>query len=105
MVTKYGMSDKIGPVALEATSGRALFGQDVGEREYSEAVGEVIDAEVSKIMNEAYARAEAIITEKRSALDNISKALVEAETLERAEFENILIANGITPKKLPELVV
>lgn len=105
MVTKYGMSDKIGPVALEATSGRALFGQNVGEREYSEAVGEVIDAEVSKIMNEAYARAEAIITEKRSALDNISKALVEAETLERAEFENILIANGITPKKLPELIV
>ncbi|MBU3668522.1 MAG: ATP-dependent zinc metalloprotease FtsH [Candidatus Taylorbacteria bacterium] len=105
MVTKYGMSDKIGPVALEATGGRALFGQNVGERDYSEAVGEVIDGEVSKIMNDAYARAEQIIKEKRAALDHISKALVEAETLERDEFEKILIANGITPKKATEEVV
>lgn len=105
MVTKYGMSDKIGPVALESTGGRALFGQNVGERDYSEAVGEVIDAEVSKIMNDSYVRAEAIIKEKRTALDGITKALVEAETLERDEFEKILIANGIVPKKKEEVVV
>jgi cell division protease FtsH len=98
MVTKYGMSDKIGPVALEATGGRALFGQNVGERDYSDAVGFTIDTEVSKIMNESYARAQQIIKEKRGALDGISKALIEAETLERAEFEKILIAHGIVPK-------
>lgn len=100
MVTKYGMSDKIGPVALEATGGRALFGQNVGERDYSEAVGEVIDGEVSKIMNDAYQRAESVIKEYKKALEAISKALIEVETLERDEFEKILIANGITPKKV-----
>lgn len=99
MVTKYGMSDKIGPVALEATGGRALFGQNVGERDYSEAVGEVIDGEVSKIMNDAYQRAESVIKEYKKALEAISKALIEVETLERDEFEKILIANGIPPKK------
>ena len=99
MVTKYGMSDKIGPIALEAGSGKALFGNNVGDKEYSETVGTTIDSEVSKIMNESYDRALKIITEHRAVLDAISKALVSAETLERSEFEQILIAHGITPKK------
>lgn len=100
MVTKYGMSDKIGPVALESSGGRTLFGSaGVGEKEYSENVGSLIDSEVSKIMNEAYERALKIITDYRPALDSISKALIEAETLERDEFEKLLIANGIVPKK------
>lgn len=99
MVTKYGMSDKIGPVALEATGGRALFGKNVGDKDYSDAVGKEIDDEVSKIMNEAYQRALTIITEKRALLDSISKALVEAETLEQDEYEKILIAHGVTLKK------
>lgn len=103
MVTKYGMSDKVGPIALEATPGRAMFGQNIGERSYSETVGTTIDDEVSKIMNEAYDRAFKIITDHRGALDAISKALIEAETLEREEFEVLLIANGIVPKKRKEI--
>lgn len=99
MVTKYGMSDEIGPIALEAMGGRAMFGHGVGDKEYSQTVSTTIDGEVSKIMNEAYLRALNVITEKRVALDAISKALIEAETIERDEFEKILIANGITPKK------
>jgi len=98
-VTKYGMSDRIGPVALEAGSGKALFGQNVGERDYSETVGTTIDGEVSKIMNDAYDRALKVVNDHRAALDAISKALVEAEVLERDEFEKILVINGITPKK------
>jgi cell division protease FtsH len=104
MVTKYGMSDKIGPIALEATGGRAMFGQGVGEKEYSEAVGTTIDAEVSKIMNEAYDRALKIITEKRAVLDAIAKALVSAETLEQKEYEQILVAHGIELKKKEVIV-
>ncbi len=104
MVTKYGMSDKIGPIALEAGSGRAMFGQGVGEREYSEAVGTTIDAEVSKIMNEAYDRAFKIITEKRPALDAIAKALIIAENLEQKEYEQILVAHGIELKKKEVIV-
>ncbi|MES3005775.1 MAG: ATP-dependent zinc metalloprotease FtsH [Patescibacteria group bacterium] len=103
MVTKYGMSDKIGPIALESSGGRTLMGSmGVGDREYSESVSALIDAEVSKIMNEAYERALKIITDHRGALDGISKALIDAETLERDEFEKLLVANGIVPKKKRE---
>jgi len=104
MVTKYGMSDKIGPIALEASSGRAMFGQGVGDKEYSEAVGTTIDSEVSKIMNEAYDRALKVITEKRVVLDAIAKALVAAETLEQKEYEQILVAHGIELKKKEVIV-
>lgn len=104
MVTKYGMSDKIGPIALEASSGRAMFGQGVGDKEYSEAVGTTIDSEVSKIMNEAYDRALKVITEKRVVLDAIAKALVSAETLEQKEYEQILVAHGIELKKKEVIV-
>ena len=104
MVTKYGMSDKIGPIALEAGSGRAMFGQGVGDKEYSEAVGTTIDSEVSKIMNEAYDRALKVITEKRVVLDAIAKALVAAETLEQKEYEQILVAHGIELKKKEVIV-
>jgi cell division protease FtsH len=99
MVTKYGMSEKLGPVALEGQSGKVLFGRGVEEKEYSEKVGADIDAEVSRIMTEAYSKAEKSITENRALLDSIAKRLIEKETIERAEFETILLANGITPKK------
>ncbi len=99
MVTKYGMSDMLGPVALEGTGGKALFGRGVEEKEFSEKVGSDIDAEVSRIMLEARQKAEKYITENRKLLDAIAKRLMEVETIERAEFETILVANGITPKK------
>ena len=64
-----------------------------------------IDAEVTRIIEEAKARAKQVITEHRGALDAIAKELAEKETVEREEFEKILIANGITPKKKEEEVV
>lgn len=100
MVTKYGMSDSIGPIALESSGGRTIGGgTGVGDKEYSEEVSKKIDYEVSKIMSEAYDRAWQTIQDNRKALDAIAKRLVEVETIEREEFDNLLIANGITPKK------
>lgn len=99
MVTRYGMSDKIGPLALEGGRGRPLFGQGVEDKGYSEKVGSDIDAEVSRIMNEAFEKAIAVVTKDRKALDAIAQKLVEVETIEQAEFEKILVANGIVPKK------
>ena len=94
MVARYGMSDKLGPIA---------FGErNLGNEPYSEHVAMQIDAEVSRIIDEAKARAKKVITEHRAALDAIAKELMEKETVERAEFEKILIANGITPKKREE---
>lgn len=101
MVTKYGMSEKIGPIALESPVGgsKTMLGRDLGERDYSEKVGAEIDAEVSKTMSDAFKKATDIITKHRKALDAISEKLIEVETIERDDFEKILIANGITPKK------
>ncbi|MBI2030925.1 hypothetical protein HYT05_04855, partial [Candidatus Kaiserbacteria bacterium] len=64
-----------------------------------------IDAEVKSIITHAHKRAQDVMTEHRKALDAIAKALVEVETLEREEFEKILIANGITPKKKEDDVI
>jgi cell division protease FtsH len=99
MVTKWGMSEKVGPVALEGDGGRTLFGTGIGDREYSEKVSAEIDAEVKRIITEAYARAKKILAEHKKALNAIAKKLVEVETLERDEFEKILVVHGIEPKK------
>ncbi len=94
MVVRYGMSEKLGPIA---------FGErQLGNEPYSEHVAMQIDAEVARIIDEAKARAKQVISEHRDALDAIAKELIEKETIERDEFEKILIANGITPKKREE---
>ncbi|MDO8408011.1 MAG: ATP-dependent zinc metalloprotease FtsH [bacterium] len=90
MVTRYGMSETLGPVAFGE---RAL-----GNQPYSEEVAAKIDSEVSRILDEAKHRARAVLEEHRAALDAIARELIEKETVEREAFEKILIANGITPK-------
>ncbi len=99
MVTKYGMSDAVGPVALEPAGGRAMFGNSVESKNYSEKTNEFIDSEVSKIMNEAYERVLTIINQNRECLDAISKSLVEKETLEQGEYEDIIRGFGIKVEK------
>ena len=104
MVTRFGMSDKVGPMALESNGGRPLFGRGVDGTEYSEKVSSEIDSEVSRIMNEGRARAEEVISKHKPLLEAITKRLVEVETIERDEFDQILVANGVTPKRKVELV-
>ena len=103
MVTKYGMSEKMGPIALESSGGRPLFGMGVGEKDYSERVSAEIDAEVSRIMLEAKAKVEKIIKEHKKALHAIAERLIEVETIEQKEFEGILVAHGIVPKKKKDI--
>jgi len=93
------MSEMLGPVALEGQGGKVLFGRGVEEKEYSEKVGAMIDDEVSKIMNDAFKKSEEIIVKNRAALDAVAKRLIETETIEKDEFEKIIIAHGIIPKK------
>jgi cell division protease FtsH len=103
MVTKYGMSDTIGAIALEGAGGKAMFGRGVEDKEYSERVSAEIDAEVSKLMKQGIATAEEVLAKHRGALDAIAHRLIEVETIEREEFETILIANGIVPKKKKDI--
>ena len=99
MVTKYGMSEKIGPVALEEAGGKVLFGRGINEKEYSQKVAGEIDAEVSRLMIEALEKARMILTKHRAALDTVALSLIEVETIERDEYEKLIIAHGIVPKK------
>jgi len=98
MVTRWGMSDEIGPIALESDGGKTMFGRGVNDNEYSEKVSALIDDEVAKIMNNAFALAKKVLTEKRNVLDAIAKKLIEVETLEQDEYNTLITANGILPK-------
>lgn len=99
MVTKYGMSEKIGVLALEGAGGKALFGRGLEEKDYSEKISADIDTEVARIMDEAYKRADEVVRIHKSALDAIARRLIEVETIERDEYESIIVAHGIQPKK------
>jgi|GEM_PF-119102 len=95
MVTRYGMSEKIGPIALESPEGRALFGKGVESGEYSERISADIDSEVSRIIDEQMSIAKDILIKHKGALDKVAKKLIEVETLERKEYEELLKSCGI----------
>lgn len=104
MVTKYGMSDKLGPIAYENQGGRPLYqGQNFEERGYSEEIGAKIDAEVSKIIDDAMKKAHRIVVEYRETLDAIAEKLIEVETIEQKEFEEILVAHKIKLKRKKDI--
>ncbi|MFA5987039.1 MAG: ATP-dependent zinc metalloprotease FtsH [Candidatus Paceibacterota bacterium] len=99
MVTRFGMSDAIGPVDFGETGTTNIFGGHPKTGAYSENIAAKLDEEVSGIMNKAHERARTLLLEKRDVLDKMSKHLQETETIEQADFEKLLIENGITPKK------
>ncbi len=96
MVSLYGMSDKIGLAAFG--SDRNTFGNET----YSQDMAAKIDAEVSRIIEEAKAKAIEVLTTHNKALHDMSARLVEVETIEREEFEKLLVLNGIKPKEKQE---
>jgi cell division protease FtsH len=104
MVTRYGMSEKIGPVALESAQGRVMFGMGVADKEYSEKMAAEIDGEVTRIMTEARTLAEKTLLEYRPAFEAVAKTLIEKETIERDEYERLVAAKGIVVKQEKKLV-
>ncbi len=98
MVSKYGMSSAIGPVAFEQ-GGVPMLNRRGYDGDYSQEVAARIDAEVSRIMDTQLNRVRALLSEYKHVLDAIANALVEKETMERDEYEQILILSGIKPKK------
>ncbi len=87
MVTKFGMSEAMGPLQFGRQDELVFLGRELSEqRDYSEEVAEQIDAEVRRIVNEAYARVRQILTTHRDKLEAVAKALLERETLSDTEF-------------------
>jgi len=101
MVTRWGMSEAIGPIALVDSGGRPQYGE-VAEREFSETVSTKVDAEVSRIINDGLKTAEKVLTEYKKAFTAIAHKLIEVETLEQEDYEKILTAHGILLKKKEE---
>ena len=98
MVTKYGMSEKLGPIAFGSGNDEVFLGKDYNHmRNYSENIAAAIDEEVERIINEAYARTEKILTEHIDQLHLLAKTLVELEKVDEKQF-NSLMETG----KLPE---
>ena len=93
MVTKYGMSDAMGPLQFGQQDEMVFLGRELAEqRNYSEEVAEQIDAEVRRIVEEAYARVRRLLTSNINKLHAVAKALLERESLNNDEFEAVFQA-------------
>ncbi len=106
MVCEFGMSERLGPVTLGRKAGPIFLGRDIVEdRNYSEAVASEIDKEVRRIVEECYERAKKLLQENRNALDAIAHRLLEKETLDGDELDEILKEMGIkTPTEVHQSV-
>ena len=103
MVAEWGMSERIGPIAY-LSDGPVFIGRDFEERNsYSEETAAIIDEEVKRIVSEAYARAKKLLTENRSILDNMSRVLVERETIYTAEVD--MLMNGASYEEVLKYMV
>ena len=90
MVTRLGMSPELGPMVYGQKEELIFLGREISEqRDYSEAIAEVIDQEVRQLVNDAYEKAKRILMEYRAKLDEIAGRLMEVETLSKEEFEAI----------------
>ena len=98
MVTRYGMSEKLGHIALEKSQNPFLSPNPYAgypqERDYGEATADAIDAEVRAIVDTAFERAVALLTERRELLEKTARRLLEKETLDEAELSLLLVAPG-----------
>ncbi len=88
MVTRYGMSEKLGPLMFGEKDEMVFLGKEIGEqRNYSEEIARQIDREVRRIIENAYNKATKIIQENRAKLEEIAERLLQEETLDRASFD------------------
>ncbi len=96
MITRYGMSDHLGPVALGRQQGNVFLGRDImSERDFSEETAAAIDSEVRQLVEEAYQRAKAVLTENRPILNQLADVLIEKETVDSEELQELLANNDV----------
>jgi len=90
MVTRVGMSEELGPMVYGQKEELIFLGREISEqRDYSEAVAEVIDREVRLLVNDSFEKAKRILLQYRDKLDEVAGRLLEVETINREEFESI----------------
>jgi cell division protease FtsH len=96
MVTRFGMSDRLGPVALGRSQGGMFLGRDIAaERDFSEDTAAAIDEEVSDLVAVAYKRATSVLVDNRTVLDELAEMLVEKETVDADDLQELLIRSDV----------
>ncbi len=101
MVTKYGMSEKLGPIAFGSDNNEVFLGKDYGQiRNYSESIAAQIDEEVEKFITDAYNRTNNILTEHIDKLHAVAGALLKNDKIEGSEFNAIM--DGTAPAQTDE---
>jgi cell division protease FtsH len=96
MVTRFGMSDRLGPVALGRQQGNVFLGRDImAERDFSEETAAAIDDEVRNLVEQAYRRAKDVLVSNRSVLDELAKMLISKETVDAEELQELLIESDV----------
>ena len=91
MVTHWGMSERLGPVAYRTSEEHPFLGKEIHEqREFSEHTAQVIDEEVAKILHDASDRAMDVLTQSRDQLEKLAMALEQQEILDEADIEQLL---------------
>jgi cell division protease FtsH len=99
MVTEYGMTTAVGPVKLGGSSGEVFMGRDMGHgRDYSEQIAENVDREVRALIEQAHNEAYEVLNANRDVLDRLALALLEEETLDHNQLDDIFK----DVRKLPE---
>ena len=96
MVTRFGMSEKLGPVALGRSQGGMFLGRDIAaERDFSEDTAATIDQEVSDLVAAAHTRATQILADNRAVLDELADLLVEQETVDAEQLQDLLLHRDV----------
>jgi cell division protease FtsH len=100
MVTKWGLSEKMGPLAYEEEEGEVFLGKQVGQRKHmSEQTAEEIDREVRAIIDNCYGRAKEILERNRDKLELMADALMQYETIDADQIEDIMSGHKPRPPK------
>ncbi len=103
MVTQFGMSDVVGPVAIGEKEQQIFLGREFGQhREVSEKTAEIVDTEIKRILDNAYERATKILNEQTSVLHAMASALLERETIDREEVEALGRGEKLPDRPPPE---
>ena len=96
MITRFGMSDRLGPVALGRQNGNVFLGRDIAsDRDFSDETAAAIDEEVRNLVDQAYRRAKEVLVNNRSILDKLAEMLVEKETVDAEELQEVLANNDV----------
>ena len=101
MVTQFGMSEVIGPLAVGDKEQEIFLGREFAQRrEISERTAQMVDDEVKRLVDEAYARATQILSENRDLLDRIAVALLDRETIDREDLDRLVKNLPLSPRNL-----